>query len=261
LEAVSELLNLLPATVVLLVGAFGVISVVFEGWLKATFPTIAASPMKVTSLLVSLIAMQLGAERLVLMEKLNNRTISLLEEIRRTSDLQVIPHHKLIYPTALETQKSAKKIIRLTSSVSVPRNQEEYLRQQVHIAKGKYNDGQSVEFRILVKEDSTSAAGVAMCFLKRRMEIYEAAGISKDQIRIRRTGSLSPGLDILLVDEQHLLLAFPQTEATGRFAKSLFFYEEKSVVEAVADWYDNFLWESAEEVTVEETRRIDCPEA
>ena len=63
------------------------------------------------------------------------------------------------------------------------------------------------------------------------------------------------GLDLLIVDDRHLIIAFPTLDVSPDLRYGLVFVGQPELVSKIARWYDEYLWNARTPWQILETSR------
>ena len=184
-------------------------------------------------LTIGFICISITIERLIKLENIEKSLNELKEWIRTIAPAEVIDGRDEIYKSALEIINEVESTIRATSFGKKEHIPDWYLEEVANKLKEKKEEGKPVEYRVVMSPHKRS----------RRSEIFEKEGVS-DYLR-RRYINTTWGLDVLIVDNKHLLIAFPEVGADESVRKGILFKNKVELVRSIKEWYDAYLWEGS----------------
>jgi len=183
---------------------------------------------------IGLICLSIAIERFYKLENIVKSIDELKKKIEFTMPAELVEGRDNIYKLAGELVEDAKSFIRATSFGREERTPENYLR----IVARKLRESKEqnpIEYRIVMSSSKKD---------KRGNPILDEFGVSN----LFRRGyvNVTWGLDVLIIDNRHLLIAFPEIGSDESLRKGILFKNRPDLVEGIRDWYDNYLWNNAE---------------
>ncbi len=166
-----------------------------------------------------------------------------VQEIRRIIErhLQVglLTNYDDIYDRSEELIGEAEEIIRGTafSAPSVPRDYVEAIAERAQAARER---NAPIEYRVIVGIGASGVSREKRRFVETRQEAFARYGVS-EYLSIG-TITMPTGLDLLIVDDKHLIIAFPTLGVSPDLRCGLVFVNHAQLVSQIARWYDEHLW-------------------
>ena len=182
------------------------------------------------------ICISLAIERFFKFENIEKGLNELKNRIEIIVPSEVIDGKNNIYEAAIEIINDTEKTIRATSfskQESIPEN---YIKAVANRLKECKDKGNPIEYRVVISSP----------WKDRRSKFFNQAGVS--QYFKPRYVDISCGLDILIVDNKHLLIAFPELSADESLRKGILFKSNPKLVDSIREWYDSYLWQNAKEI-------------
>jgi len=181
---------------------------------------------------VGSICISIAIERFFKFENIEESLNELKKKIETIAPSEVIDGRDRIYEVAIEIINDAEEIVRATSFSKEERTPNYYLDAVARKLKECKDKGKPIEYRVVISSQKD-----------RRSEIF-------DQYRVgeyfkRRYIDTTWGLDILIVDTKHLLIAFPELSADESLRKGILFKNKPELVNSIREWYDSYLWQNA----------------
>lgn len=241
-EGVKDFISLVPAILVLLIALAGIFAFFFSKLITPSWPPIFQDRQALILVAVSLMALDLGMERLIFLDGIDGKIDNLSSQLNRVVTAQHLPNKKMAYDVGLDAQRSAKKIIRLTSSGS--KSTKAYREEQARLLRGGGSSGAGpIELRILIHKLTPERK----CRLSKKIKELQKEGVDH-MVTVRSTNEFSRGFDVLIVDNRHAVFGFPENVKNPSFSQGLYLPENSEFVSGLVEWFDNYLWEEAKEV-------------
>lgn len=200
----------------------------------------------VTLLLLGLIALGLGLERLITYKKLEKTLESMAGGIWLESWDEV-------YNAATQLVRLADSQIRATAfghgKWSGPR---EYLRLITKIASFREQSHGTFLYKVVFGYDDNPDPHRAKHIIE-RLDMFREEGVAH-MLEMKHL-STKWIVDFLIVDDHSLIIAFPQLRRSALRA-GLKFVDQPKLVGPIAEWYDEQIWEQAADVDIDEIRKI-----
>ena len=140
-----------------------------------------------------------------------------------------------IYRNAIEIIKDAESVIRATSFGKEERAPDYYFEAVAEKLKKSQEEGRPIEYRVVISSGKKN----------RRSKIFDKFGVEKWFKRCYVETKW--GLDVLIIDNKHLIIAFPEITADESLRKGILFKNKPELVNSIREWYDNYLWKYARE--------------
>jgi hypothetical protein len=169
------------------------------------------------------------------LENIEKELNELNKRIINIAPAEIIHGKNEIYKRAIEIIKDAKGIIRATSFVKKDKAPKDYFLAIAKKLKNSKEQGKHIEYRVVMSKVKEP---------KRRYEIF----IQYNVIDLFKQGYVDIiwGLDILIVDDRHLLIAFPELSVDKSLKRGILFFNKPELVSSIREWYDSYLWNRAE---------------
>jgi len=220
-------------------------------WLKG--------PPTLTLLLVSLISLGLGLERLTRYIRLNHKIKSIQDalelntvEIKSFSKLlaarnsvRALVGEKQVYDEGVRLVGLAERNIRVTSIGEGPPAAPPELGQAYidKLSKG-ISLGRPIRLDIVVGATSGNAVlPNRREVIERRYKLYQEHGVLSS-VHFYLVPSVV-GIDLLIVDNVHMIIGLSYRGGVEGFKYGLLFFNSPEVVDEFTDWFDNVLRENA----------------
>lgn len=183
---------------------------------------------------VGSICISIAIERFFKFENIEESLNELKKKIETIVPSEVIDGRDEIYKVARELINDAKNIVRATSFSRNERTPDDYLKAVAEKLKECKDKGKPIEYRVVISSHKN-----------RRIEIFDQYGVS-EYFKPRYIDT-TWGLDVLIVDNKHLLIAFPELSTDESLRKGILFRNKPELVNSIREWYDNYLWQNARE--------------
>ncbi|MBU1180534.1 hypothetical protein KJ885_06330 [Patescibacteria group bacterium] len=196
---------------------------------------------QITLLLIGVLCFAIGLERFTKFEDMNKRLDKLFDRINNVAPTQVLDGRDAIYGAATELINDAKKVIRASSfrenHKAAPKP---YLQSLTNKIERSKTLRQPVEYRLLYGYGS-------LADLIQTDTHHKAFFISHKIGEYFRYAYLNApiGLDLLIIDNKHLLIALPTIATDPALRKGIKFVNAPDLVTDISSWYDNYLWSKA----------------
>jgi hypothetical protein len=200
----------------------------------------------ITLLLLALVATGLGLEKLVAYRKLER-------VIERSAGGIRLDTWDEVYAAAFELVRSAKTLVRATAfGRGKWAGPDEYLELIAKTAKSRHESRANFLYKVVFGYEEEPDPDRARHILHRR-EIFRRHQVSH-MLRMKHTFS-SWGLDLLIVDDKHLIIAFPQVQAQS-LGTGIKFVDQPAFVQPIAEWYDERVWERSSDIDLVALQRM-----
>jgi len=170
----------------------------------------------ITLFAVGLICVSISVERLFKLENIEKTLNELGDRIASIAPVELIEGNDRIYKAAEEIVKDATTFIRATSfgrKETAPENYYHVVAEKLKESKKQRNP---IEYRVIMPAKKEA---------KRKDEIFDKYGVS--DLCKKGYVDITWGLDILIVDNKHLLIAFPELSADESPRKGILFKDNK----------------------------------
>jgi hypothetical protein len=182
-------------------------------------------------LLLSLLCIGIGLGQL----KLASMSNTLTAEVRRSTHGFVV-EEKVVWPTLTLLVENAKERIRATHLTTLETD-DRYLEAITR----QLEDG--THYRVIIGY-AGDALAEAQKLASDRTARFTKSGVKSDKYDFRYMGIVW-GLDLLIVDDQHLFIGFPVMPQQNDIRSGVVFWSKPDLVKRVLEWYDTHLWEEA----------------
>ncbi len=202
------------------------------GWVKGMAP--------LTLLIVALLALGLGLEQFIRRRVAANEIRRLRESLEAGIGGQVLENYDELYDMATYLVKRAEEHIRATSIGEIASKSPTEYRKAIagHLKK-------SMKWRKPVRADIVAGTAIRNdpqsihAKVTSRLEIYGKHGVL-DLVNVYVL-DLPWGLDFLIIDKQHLLIALPTVRGVKQFTTGTVFINQPRIAREFALWFDEFL--------------------
>jgi hypothetical protein len=199
-----------------------------------------------TLLLLGLIALGLGLERLLTYKKLEKTLESLAGGIRLESWDE-------IYGAAAQLAQSAQSQIRATAfGQGKWAGPSSYLKLITQIAKSREQSHGTFLYKVTFGYDEKPDADRAKHILE-RLDTFREQKVSH-MLKLKHLDTKWV-VDFLIIDDHSLIIAFPQFTRQA-LRVGLKFVNQPKLVKPIADWYDEQIWAKASDVDIDEIQKI-----
>jgi hypothetical protein len=235
-----RLADKIATTALIVLGLISVIISTLDFFVKLEAIPILKETAQITLLLIGALCFAIGLERFTKFEDMSKQLDKLFDRIN-TIPTQVLDGHDAIYSAASELVNDAKKIIRASSfrenHKPAPKP---YLQSLAKKIKRSKSLRQPVEYRLLYGYGS-------LADLIQAHTHHEAFFTSRKIGECFRYAYLNTpiGLDLLIIDDKHLLIALPTVATDPALRKGIKFVDAPDLVIDILGWYDNYLWSKA----------------
>ena len=220
-------------------------------WLKGAQP--------LTLLLVSLIAIGLGLERLTRFLRWDQKITAIENLIRQNGiELSGLSKHletkdsvktligeKQVYEEGIHLIGLAKRNIRATSlGDGPPSSPSELSEAYIKTLQESDNRGRPVRLDIVLGADSDYRVTTSRKEqLLKRWELFQKNNV--DSYIHYHLVITVVGLELLIIDNAHMIISVPYHGGVEGFKYGLLFFNAPEIVDEFADWFDNVLREKA----------------
>ncbi|HEY9207316.1 MAG TPA: hypothetical protein VIO58_15505 [Candidatus Methanoperedens sp.] len=226
---------------------------------------------QITLLLVGLLCLSFGLERLAMFEDMRKEIGKKLTEVngRLTDHIKTMTEHNNeirqslasavnaqfvegyddIFKDSIKLVQEARETIRATdfakSKITVT---EDYLKELAKKLKESKESKREVVYKCVFGCETSNEIEDR---LKLRERIFRDAGVD-DQVMSHQVKysciDVKETLDLLIIDDKHLMIAFPIKQADDTVRGSLKFVNKPDLVKRVCSWYDEYLWEKGKKI-------------
>jgi len=195
-------------------------------------------PERITLFLLGVICISISIERFVKLENIEKDLNELKRRIETVVPVEIIEGKDRVYESAKEIVKDAKSFIRATSLSEQATAPEDYLKTVAGKLKESKDQGNPIEYRIVMSSGKKNEDK------QWRSEIFNEYGVSKlvNSVDV----DITWGMDVLIVDNKHLLIAFPELITDKSLRRGILFKNNSELVNSIREWYDNYLWKLKE---------------
>jgi hypothetical protein len=188
-----------------------------------------------------MLCLAIGLERMTEFEGMHQKLDELSRRLDTVIPVQVLDGHDAIYDAATELISEATKVVRASSfrerHRKAPASYLQALAKKVGESK---KQGRPIEYRLLYGySDLTDLIQTDM----QHKDFFESRGISV-YFRYRYL-NMPIGIDLLIIDNAHLLIALPTLATDPALRRGLRFTNSPDLVEDICRWYDDYLWSKA----------------
>jgi len=182
---------------------------------------------------IGLICTSITIERFFKFENIEERLNELKKIIQTMIPAVLIEGADEIYRNAIEIIDDVESVIRATSFGKEERTPDYYLEAIAKKLKKSEEEGKPIEYRVVMSLEKKNE----------RSKILDEFGVEKWFKR----GYVETkwGLDVLIIDNKHLIIAFPELTADETLRKGILFKNKPELVNNIREWYDNYLWKYA----------------
>lgn len=244
IEKIAELFSIIFLIAAGLLGVF--VSILdFSGadfengpwkWLKG--------PLPITLLTIAILAIAIGLERFVRFRKIDNQIAKIEKALERSVGGRYLEGTNELFDTASRLLSDTKDHIRTTHLVLSHHAPQSYMKTFIEVLKQSKVRGKPIRVDIVYGADfSKSSQSIHLVVDWLRGQLVNA-GVD-DLVQVYATNIAWSTADFLIIDDQHLIIAFPTVRGIKQLRIGLVFVNQPKIVSDIAAWYDDVLVKKA----------------
>jgi hypothetical protein len=247
MKTYEQIIEYISIALLVLVGILGILVTILDfigtdfvngpwKWLKGPLPVIL--------LTVAGLALALGAERFVRFRQHARQIAQMESAIKNFTGAQLVEDYDELYSLAIRLVRDAKRQLRVTSlGPGRPDSSEPYRKAVTQVLKQSTKQPKPIRMDIVIGANLDKNPEVIVEAASERMNQYTEAGVAAlAQIYVI---DLAWGLDFLIIDDCHAMIAFPSLRGVKQLRLGLAFINQQKVVKEFASWFDEYLLRNA----------------
>lgn len=199
-------------------------------WLKGPLPIILIT--------VSILSLAIGLERYIRLRQIDNQFARLENLIERSSGGRFISSFEELYSEAIRLAENTRLRLRTASMSRDVQASNAYRTSIIDLISQNEKRIRPILVDMVIAGD----------FKNKPEEVHSSWRVGKfaqnKSVNLHAI-DISWGLDILIIDTEHMIISFPAVRGMGQLKLGFVFINQPGIVREFANWYDDFLLKSA----------------
>ena len=205
-------------------------------WLKG--------PLPITLLTIAILAVAIGLERFVRFRKIDDQIAKIEKTLERSVGGRYLEDTDELFDTASRLLQDAKDQIRTTHLVLSHHAPQSYMSTFIEVLKQSKVRCKPIRVDIVYGTDfskSSQSIHFVVDWLRRQLVKADV----DDLVQAYATNIAWSTADFLIIDDRHLIIAFPTARGIKQLRMGLAFVNQPKLVSGIAAWYDDVLIKKA----------------
>lgn len=190
--------------------------------------------------LLSLLCIAFVIERLKKIDKIDNKLDSIEKAVSGVAGLKIIYDPQEVDKKSEEVVQKTQRYIRSASlSYGTPEGTNinitnRFAEIAIAVLKKSKQREKPIEYKNVVRKERN---------VQPKYEKFREHDVGT-QIRIRKIESFA-NFNLLIIDKNYLILAFPESSIDERFRTCIFVEHDEKFIGGMIEWFENHIWENA----------------
>ncbi len=235
----EKILEYISSFLLILIGLVGV-AIGLDDFLEWKLLTTIApkEPNTLILLTVGAISLALGLERVIRFRRLDQHIGQIENLVASSSGGRLLKGYNAIYTEGIRIVSTTQRQIRALLFEKAPKAPKEFAQALAIHLKQSEKARAPIKYEVVIAVNFNTLTSQFQKNVDERFNIYSRAGVGHLVFRFLIDLNKPIGFDLLIVDDKHVIIAFPPLGDVENLQTGILFENKSEVAAELASWFD-----------------------